>query len=435
MESERGGVLVEVLVSSIMLVITAVGVFSAFDAGTRSTADQRHRVQANGIAEADLARMRTMKISALSNLVQTKVVLMDGTPYTVESEAEFRQDDETVTSSCDDEAKADYIQIRSTVTWPSLGSRDPIVAESLVAPPNGSISTKSGSLVVQIVNAEDVGIEGVVLSGTGTGVFNGITGSNGCAIFGNLTAGQYTLTLSGPVLYDDDGKAPQPQPTSVVAEGTNTLVLQYDQPGDIEASFQTRVGGVLVPSSADAVMIFNSGMDLAKAFGTPGTRQPKVTATPLFPFSSSYAVYAGTCEANDPSLFGESTSAGTIAEALVTAKAVTPVTLTLPALHLTTWSGSGAESPEGPVEGATVKIVDTKCTPEEPLVRTLTTNAAGGLADPGLPFSVYDFCVSDGVTHVEEAGVPVPFEPANFETGTKLDIYLDEPNAQPGACS
>ena len=74
-----------------------------------------------------------------------------------------------------------------------------------------------------------------------------------------------------------------------------------------------------MPSSADSVVAFNSGMTVAKAFGTPGTPQAEVTATPLFPFTSPYSVYAGSCEENNPSLAGESTAPGTIAEALVAA--------------------------------------------------------------------------------------------------------------------
>ncbi len=434
-DSERGSVLIEVMVSALLLTVTAVGVFSAFDAGTRSTAEQRHRAQAEGLAQTDLARLRTMRVSALSNLEQTKVVTIEETSYTVESAAEF-QTDSTGTASCDSgNASADYIQIRSTVTWPSMGERPPVVAQSLVAPPNGSISTKSGSLAVQIVNAKVEGIEGVGISGTGPKAFSGLTGSNGCAIFGNLPAGEYTLTLSGPTLYDDEGEAPQPEIASVVAESTNTLVLQYDQPGDIEASFQTRVGGVLVPSSADAVTVYNGSMDVAKVFGTPGAAQTKVTATPLFPFASPYAVYAGTCEGNDPGQTGISPPEGVVINAVVSANGTTPVTLELPALHMQVLSGEGVGDPKNaPVAGATVEVTDTKCEEEKPVVHTYTTNAEGALPDPGLPYSTYDICVSDGTKHVDVGGVDVPFHPEEMQVGTSVAVYLGEPGAAEGAC-
>jgi Tfp pilus assembly protein PilV len=433
-ESEQGSILIEVLVSAIMLVVTAVGVFGAFEAGTRSTAEERHRAQADGLAQADIARLRTMRISALSNLNQTKVVTIEKTPYTVESAAEY-QTDKTGTASCKaGTASADYIEIRSTVTWPSIGSRDPIVAQSLVAPPNGSVSASSGSLAIQIVNAASTGIEGVGLSGTGAGTFSGFTGPNGCAIFGDLPHGEYTLTVSGPSLVDPDGKAPQAQKTSVVEESTNTLTLQYDEPGSVVAGFETMVGGKLVPSSADAIVAFNSGMKSVRAFGTPGTAQKEVTATPLFPFVSTYAVYAGTCTGNEPTPAGELTGPGPIAEAMVSPSGSSPVTIELPALHLATWSGSSAASPGTPVQGATVKLTDTKCEEGKPVVRTFSTNAEGGLPDPGLPYSTYGVCVSDGVKHVNVPSVKVPFEPEKMEAGTSLAVYLGEAGALAGAC-
>jgi Tfp pilus assembly protein PilV len=433
-ESEQGSVLIEVLVSAIMLVVTAVGVFSAFDAATRSTAEERHRAQADGLAQADLARLRTMRISALANLHQTKVVTIEKTAYTVESAAEF-QTDKAGTASCKaGESSADYVEIRSTVTWPSLGSRDPVVAQSLVAPPNGSISASSGSLAIQIVDAENTGIEGVGLSGTGAGTFSGFTGLNGCAIFGDLPHGEYTLTISGPTLVDPNGKPPQPQKTSVVEESTNTLVLQYDKPGDVTAKFETRVGGKLVPSSADAVVAFNSGIPLPRVFGTPGTPQKEVTATPLFPFASAYSVYAGTCAANDPAKFSAEPPESAIADALVSPGGKTPVTIELPALHLTTWSGANAASPGTPVQGATVKVADTLCEEGKPVVRTFTTNSEGGLPDPGLPYSTYSVCISNGGKHINASSVGVPFDPKNMEAGTSLAVYLGDPAALTGAC-
>jgi Tfp pilus assembly protein PilV len=428
--SEQGSILLEALVSGILLVITAVGVFSAFDAGTRASAEERHRAQAEGLAQADLARLRTMRVSALSNLHQSKVTTLEKTPYTIESTAEY-ETDKTGTASCKaGTASADYIQIRSTITWPSLGSRAPVVEQSLVAPPNGSVSAKSGSLAIQIEDAANEGVEGVGLNGTGAGTFSGVTGSNGCEIFGDLPAGNYTLNLTGASLVDKNGEAPKPQSTSVVEEATNTLALQYDFGGTVAVSFQTRVGGVLVPSSADSVVAFNSGMQKAKAFGTVGTPKAEVTASPLFPFTSAYSVYAGTCKEDNP---GEAAPDAAIGEPIVTAKASTPVTIELPALHLTAWSGTEA-APGTPVEGAQVKATDTKCAAEAPDVRTFTTNAKGELPDPGLPYSTYNVCVAGGGKHVNVAGLAVPAKAEELAAGTTLNVFLGAAGAEAGGC-
>ncbi len=219
--------------AGLLLTIVAVGAFTAFDAATRSTAEERHRARANALAEADISRMRSMRISDLSNLVQTRTSCRTAQKYTVTSLAEY-QTDGTGTASCEaGAASADYIKVSSKVTWPSLGSRPPVVSASLVAPPNGSISANAGGLAIAVENAANVGIPGVGISGSGAGSFSGTTGSTGCVIFGNLPAGNYTVTVSGVAngLVDVDGNPPGPVSTSVVGESTNTLSLQYDNPG------------------------------------------------------------------------------------------------------------------------------------------------------------------------------------------------------------
>jgi Tfp pilus assembly protein PilV len=437
---EQGSILLEALVSGILLVITAVGVFSAFDAGTRASAEERHRAQAEGIAQTDLTRMRTMRISDLSNLHESKVLTIEKTPYTIESDAEY-ETDKTGTASCvKGTASADYIQIRSTITWPSLGSRAPVVEQSLVAPPNGSVSEHSGSLAIQVENAKNEGIEGVGLTGTGAGTFSGETGETGCVVFGDLPEGNYTLTptISGTSLVDPNGVAPGPQSTSVVGESTNTLALQYDEAGEATAKFTTTVGGKLVPSKADAIVAFNSGMKVARVFGTPGTRQEEVTAKPLFPFASAYSIYAGTCNEDNP---GESAPDAAIGEVEVPPGGKASVTIELPPLNLTAWSGKSSK-PGEPVANAQVTVTDTKCSGKGAQVLNYTTEANGHLAepglphlaDPGLPYSTYEVCVSNGTKRIRTPNLAVPPKPEELEAGTTLSVFLGSSKAESGKC-
>lgn len=436
-EGERGSILLEALVSGIMLVITAVGVFSAFEAGTRASAEERHKAQAEGLAQTDLTRMRTMRISDLSNLQETKVVTIEKTPYTIKSAAEY-ETDKTGTASCEKgTSSADYIQIRSTVSWPTLGTRDPVVEQSLVAPPNGSISETSGSLAIQLEDAEGNGIEGVGLTGAGPASFHGVTGETGCVIFGDLPAGNsYTVTpaIVGTNLIDRNGEAPKAESTSVVGESTNTLALQYDEAGEAVAKFETTVGGKLVPSTADAVVATNEGMKVPRIFGTPGTRQEKVEIRPLFPFTSPYSIYAGTCNEDNP---GESAPEEAFGEAEVPPGGTASVTIELPPLNLTVMSGSKASSPGSPVENAAVKIVDKKCKGKGGQPLNDTTNSEGHLKNPGLPFSEYEVCAYSGTLNKRIAAktlVKVPTNVQNIEAGTTLTLYLGSSEAHTGVC-
>lgn len=423
-----------------LLVIVSIGVLGAIDSATRATAEERHRARAHGIAQADQARMRSMQISNLSNLNETGTVTQDGTPYTVVSRGDYVTD-ATGTSSCAaGTASADYIKTTSTVTWPSMGSRPPVVSNSIVAPPNGSISDTAGALAIGVEDSRNVGIPNVGLSGSGAGSFSGVTGDNGCAIFGNLPAGNYTLNAAVSDLVDKDGKSPAPLTTSVVAGSTNTVVLQYDDPGSIPVNFKTRVYGTnnLVDSSADSILTFNTGMTVARVFpDNPGPRLASIEATNMFPFTSPYSVYAGTCEGDNPDPVGIPSPPPAIAQVDVPQGAAAPqTTLELPALHVTVYSGPDTSS--APVPDATVEVRDTNCSD---FLRTFTTNAQGQLDDPGLPYSDYNVCASGvadtGTTRHRTTGTAgSPLDPSVTDTasGTVLNLFLAGAGSASGTC-
>jgi Tfp pilus assembly protein PilV len=427
---EGGYALVEIMVSSVMLVVTAVGVFGAFDAATRSTSEERHRARAHAIAEADLSRMRALRISDLSNLNEARTVTQDNQVYTIASRAEFITD-ATGTASCETGiASADYLKISSTVTWQSIGSRPPVYASSIVAPPNGSVSADSGSLAIAVEDSQNVGIPGVGVSGSGAGSFTGSTGPDGCVVIGNLPAGDYTVTVSGVAsgLVDRDGVEPGPIDTSVVAESTNTLVLQYDEPGFIPVTFTAIPygGGTPVPSSSDSIIAYNTGMTAARAFGTPGTRASQVDATSLFPFSSDYAVYSGVCEDNNPNPNNLDPPPAPLAilSALVPpgGSPPPPTTIQQPAMHLTVWSGTSSFSPGTPISGAEVLIKDWNCSS---FARDFVTNTAGRLDDPGLPFSNYSVCAYNPSLNRKKTNSFVSMDdPPDVTGGQTVNIYM-----------
>jgi Tfp pilus assembly protein PilV len=436
-DDDSGFALVEIIVSAVVLVAIAGGALTAIQSADRAGAEERHRAQAHGIAQEDQARLRSFRISDLSNLLETRTVTESGTPYTVESRGEFVTD-ATGTASCEEETTSpDYIRISSTVSWPSMGANPPVILQSIVAPPNGAIAADRGALAVAVHGGQGQGVPGVGLTGTGPATFSGSTGANGCAIFGNLPAGNYTLTPQPTGLVDADGDPPEPQVVSVVALSTNTVVLQLDEPGSANVGFTTRVGGNLVPSTADSVVVFNTGMTAAKAFGSLGSPVATVTATPLFPFASPDTVYAGACEANNPNPTDDAgaPAAAALASVNIAPGAAASATVELPALHLQVHGGTDAGSPGSPVQGATVKISDQNCDDSggTPIERSFTTGSDGKLADPGLPTSVYDVCVDDGSAHTTATGVDLQTftDVADFENGAQLDLYLGAGAAGP----
>lgn len=388
---EDGFALIEVLVSALILAIVAAGVMAVLQATTRSAADERRHAQGFALAQEDQARLRSMRLSALNRLDEERDVTLEGSVYHVISKGVFVNNSSSQPASCSSgETSADYVRITSTVDWDSLGSRNPIVMQSIVSPSNGSLDPSHGTLVVTTKNAAGEPIAGVGLSATGTGTFTGTTDSTGCANFTDLPAGNYEVVPNAPGLVDKHGDSAAGQPTSVIAGGTNTLPLEFDEGATLPVEFRYRVGSSseFKAAAIDSVFVFNTLMNPAKAYWSPSkARVSSITATPIFPFTSPDSVYAGACEKNNPTS-GE----GIASVTLQPGETHSPIlTLNVPALEMTVTDGSST------INGAEITITDEKCEVEgKDLVRSFTSESKGHQSNGeyGLPYSTYELCAS-----------------------------------------
>jgi Tfp pilus assembly protein PilV len=469
---EAGFGIVEVLVSALVLLIFSVGIFTLLTGSERATAQERHRAQANQLAEQELERVRSLRIADLVSLNSTRYVLDDGTQltsgcptsgaqarqtcYTIVTRSTF-QNEPAATSGCAaGTGSRDYMLLTASVTWSGMGSLHAVTASTLVSPPSGSLVPNSGTILVNVVDSRNVGLSGVVVTGSGAGSFGGTTGSTGCVLFRNLPVGNYTMAVGGAAsgMVDQDGNAPSTQTVSVVDQGTNTVNLQYDRPGALRVSFTTlNYSGAVVGSTGDGLTASNSGMSVAKTF-TGANSSTLTTTSSLFPFASpsAYSVYAGTCPSNNPDPTANGSNPLAFANVVVPAAGTgtTPDNvIQLPSLRLTVVTGSSSTAPGTVVNGADVHVTDMTCTPN--VTRTLATNNSGQLADgtgtaatdPGLPYSTnYKVCADANVagvqrmnfvrttatgTPIEQVGVTDP------ASGVARTVYLTGPGATSGA--
>lgn len=438
LRSEDGFTIIEVLVTAVVVAVVMGATFGALQAAGRAGSEQRHHAESYAIAQKDQARLRSLQISQLSGLDQTTTVSSGGTDYEVHSQGQF-VNDVTGTASCEEGTNtSDYISITSTVTWPSIGNRPPTVIKSIVAPPAGSTSEDTGALAVVIRDSQGNGIAGVPVTGSGAGSFSGSTGATGCILFTDLPEGNYTLTPSTAAgVVDADGNPPSPIDTSVVGQSTNTVVLRYDTPGSIRVTFRTRINGSVQNTTQDTLTVFNTGMTQEKAFGMVGTRRSDITATPLFPFTSPYAVYAGSCASNNPNPddLPNPPAAAAFADVIVLPGQTANATIQLPALNLTVMSGNSSGSPGTPVNGATVKITDTGCdVGGTPVKRTFTTNSTGKLDTPGLPYGVYDICAYRASTNRKNTATGVAVQTTATDTNRTIYVGSGASGSSSGAC-
>lgn len=404
--AEQGGfALIEAMVAAVLLAAIALGTLAGIDGGSAVSALNRSRSVAAGLAEADQERMRSLTPDQLSNLRGQTTKQVGQISYTIASRADWVSDSSGTLSCTNDSSRADYLTITSTVTWPGMGALKPVVQRSLYAAPPGSLGASSGSAAIQVTDRAGAPLSGVGATMVGSQAFTDATGDNGCAVFGNVPAGSYQLTLTAAGYVDPSGSSPLTQSIAVVADQTRLFSFTMDVPAQVDVSFDTRVGATWVPARTDAVAVTSAGLPAPgsrRFVSAGGAEVTTVSATSLFPFTAGYAVYAGSCASADPRLAPTnlpnyfSTNPGQVTTAPGSTQALT---IHLPAVNLLVKNFSGQTLTNAHV---TVTPSDSACTSRYP---AQLTNAAGALPAPGYPFGTYAICADDGARHRRTATI------------------------------
>jgi hypothetical protein len=294
-------------------------------------------------------------------------------------------------------------------------------------------------LIVQVVNSQGVGVNNMSVTATGPQNVSSTTAANGCAIFAGLLGGTYNVTVSQPGYIDKDGNPSPPanqQAQTVIEASSAVKVFQFDLGGSITTSFTTLpYGGSLpVTTNGDQVTIFNNNMTYPgfRWAGTVGSYQPAVTGTSMFPFSSAYTVYAGSCSADEPRSFRARDPT-----AVVPPGGGANIQVQLPPLYVAVFSGTPSV-PGLPMLNAHVVVTDQGCGGSPPtaggtplIERVFSTNALGQIANPGLPYGNYTVCADTNAgaqsVYAQQTNVT-----NSSLTGTVVNLYLG--SATSGVC-
>ena len=418
MRSEEGVMIVELCMTALIVALIGIGVFTGVQGATRGSGIAKSRSIAASLGQQDQERMRAFKAIDLANYRDTRTVTVAGIPYTVQSTARWVSD--TTSASCASGAmSSNYINIQSSVTWTNMAGLQPITTSSLYAPPPGSFSPGQGAIAAQVMNNANAPVSGLPVNLSPSNLQD-TTDSKGCVVFAALNPSppNYDVSFSRPGWVDNNGVNAVTKPATVIAATTTPLSFLYDEAGTIAVSFETQVGAnPPQPAQAKAVRVENGELqpDQSEAF-TVASPQLTVNATPLFPFTSAYTVYAGGCAANNPTTYLE-----TPPTVVVTPGGSHTATARVPALNVAT--RLGADVLPGAV--VTVKPTSSGCTETYP---AQTTNALGALPDPGFPYGTYQACAYDSVTNAHSAWTPI----ANTLPGGSVTTPLIVPSPSTG---
>ncbi len=305
---EAGFTLIEVLVSALLVALIATAAAKALVTTSHTSADQRLRSQADGLATQDQERLRGLSDTQLASLSQSRPSTVDGTTFTVQSTSTY--EDTTGATSCSSTAAA-YYRIVSTVSWTEgfTNQSASIQEESLLSRP------VTGDLLTQVTDQTGAAIQGVTIAPTGPSTQTAPSDSNGCVMFAGLTPGLYSIGLTYSGYVDPNGNSTPTGTATVTTTGTahpNGGTFRMGQAGSIVGTFQTSGGA---GGEADGISwLGNKGsIPMSGGFRTAPTADPTTPSTgfttfSLFPFASlsptdytgNYTVWGGRCAGQAP---------------------------------------------------------------------------------------------------------------------------------------
>jgi Tfp pilus assembly protein PilV len=315
--SQDGFALMEVIIAAAILILVVLGVLAGLDSVTSTAGANKARTIAATLAEKDQERLRGMKTLDIDKMnLEPYDVVVGKVSYHVESEAAWVYDASGDEVSCGvSKGQASYMRITSTVSSAITGKAvKPVELSSIVAPQVGA--TAAGSLSVMVKGAAGQPIKDVTVTAPPAPASE-TTNELGCAVFGQLTAGTYKVTLTKTGFVDKEGVTNPSNDVSVTAGSMSTVEFAYDIGASVTLNVKTKPSGVNEP--AKSVVAANSQLGAGiRAFqpplnaayatltdtlstGAPAYSDKSFLLTGLFPFTDGYTFFSGGCTANDPS--------------------------------------------------------------------------------------------------------------------------------------
>ena len=360
---EDGELLIEVLFSAMLVALISGAILNGFAGIAHLAGDQRHRVEANALAEQDQARLRGLTITQLaatgtgSGNTQSSQAI-DGKTYTITSKSQYISGSSAGASCASGPATttADEVETSSQVTWGlnnNNDNRNPVDHPRPRDAKGGRLTDRRGE------HRRDRRIRAGRPDSEPQRPHDGLAADDRQQRLRDLRrsrGGSYTVAFTPPAGYIDvNGNTTVANQTQTVVPTSTAHVSvgPLAQPGGINASFSTtyKSGGTTYPvnppnQASDQFIAVNQGMTPNyRTYGTDSTptnnafQSTLSSGNVLFPFSTAYTVYAGGCTANLP------LPASNQVSATVTSNNTTNVTIPEPAMIILPYAQTPHQTP------------------------------------------------------------------------------------------
>jgi hypothetical protein len=429
--AEDGFAMMEVLVSAAVLVLVVLGILAGLDAVSRAAGGNQARTVAATLAELDQERLRSLPTGDLDKLDElessTRQVKVEKVDYTIKSEATWVTDTTGTEISCSlVPGEGAYLRITSTVTSPMTGAAvKPVVLSSIVAPRPGK-----GTLTAMVKRAAGTPVPGMGVQAVGPTPATKQTNKEGCAVFDESEAGSYVLKLNTSGWVDRDGITATEKGATVSAGNLTTVEMLYDQKSSINVAVKTKRPGAGTELSDRSTGVIAAHTGMSTGFKLVSAAAPGASSflfDPMFPFTTPYQLYSGSCIGNDPTKYianyfatrTTSTAQLTPAGPAVNADVLEPAIDVTAKLGIVNVSGANVYAyPTTP--GCSTARIDLG-----------QTASNGKVTNPGLPFGTYDVC-ADYPTSGVRTRVSWTARTNSNVNGTALTANF--PSGTSGAC-
>ncbi len=279
-----------------LLVGTLVALIAS---GLNVARNNKDRSVAAHLASQKMDEIRQLSFSRITIGQTTSNASVGGVPYKLVTDTEWVANGAT-SNSCDSTGSSPRVlRVSVTATWPNMRGTDPVTTATEIAPPVGSYDPDNGHIAVRVRDRNATSLGGVPVRIIGPGVDRTQTTLNGsgCAFFGFVPPGTYSVTLGTPGWVDRQSNAVPTQNVGVTAGNVTAVAFDYDEAAEIRLTLSGDSGGV--PANAVSIKLANTGLLPAGDKEFPGAGLVRTLAS-LFPFSDGYTAWAGECADADP---------------------------------------------------------------------------------------------------------------------------------------
>jgi prepilin-type N-terminal cleavage/methylation domain-containing protein len=327
---DAGFSLIEVMVALTILAIVTALAATTLISTLGSTSDDRARVAAANLASRELAFVRAAFESPtqgpqsipLGQVVNGlplpggtagNPLVVDNRSYTVTRTTEWQAQGAS-SGPCDGGASGQlaYMRVGVLVTWKGIGKTTPVTSATLLTPPLGTYDAGTGHIKAKIIDdqgAPEAGTTVTVTSGAST-VDVQQTASDGCAFFGFLDPGTYTVTVSRAGYIDQSWSPTTSQSVTVVANSVASASFAYAAAATTIFNFDTSQPAY-APATATALTVYNPAITgSTQHVKTYPSSVPTRTLT-TWPYSDGLVAWSGDCTDADPGISGGSRPAPT----------------------------------------------------------------------------------------------------------------------------